>query len=142
MNMPEPKKKTPPHKKFVFHDLATGVISQVLVIPETMAKLNLQPGEVFTEISMDLDVDPVAQKIGPNGGFVPHVPAIDTARLLREIRVERNHRLTACDWTQAPDAPVDKAAWQAYRQQLRDLMGTITDPQNVSWPARPTSEEQ
>ncbi|WP_206601100.1 tail fiber assembly protein [Pseudophaeobacter leonis] len=141
MTKPKPKKKAPPHKRFVFHDQDTGVISQVLVIPESMAKKNLQPGEVFTEISMDAEIDPATQRVGPDGGFVAYVAPVDSARLLREIRVERNKRLSACDWTQAPDAPIDRAAWRAYRQQLRDLMDTITDPQNVSWPISPNSEE-
>jgi tail assembly chaperone len=141
MTMPKPKEKAPPHKRFVFHDLETGVISQVLVIPESVAGLNLQPGEAFREIDMDAEIDPAKQRVGADGGFVAYVAPVDSARLLREIRVERNQRLSACDWTQAPDAPVDQAAWQAYRQQLRDLMSAITDPQNVPWPMRPNSEE-
>ena len=61
-----PKKKTPPHKKFVFHDLETGVISQVLVIPETMAKLNLQPGEALHgNRAWIWTLTRLAQKVGP-----------------------------------------------------------------------------
>ena len=40
----------------------------------------------------------------------------------------RNNRLLASDWTQLPDAPVDAAAWAAYRQALRDL------PNDPNWP--------
>lgn len=39
----------------------------------------------------------------------------------------RHHRaalLAASDWTQTADAPVDKAAWAAYRQALRDFPAT------------------
>lgn len=43
-------------------------------------------------------------------------------------REYRNQLLTASDWTQLPDAPVDQEAWAAYRQALRDL----TD--HVNWP--------
>ena len=43
-------------------------------------------------------------------------------------REYRDQLLTASDWTQLPDAPVDKSAWAAYRQALRDL----TD--HVNWP--------
>jgi hypothetical protein len=43
-------------------------------------------------------------------------------------REYRNQLLTASDWTQLPDAPVDREAWAAYRQALRDL------PNNVNWP--------
>jgi len=40
---------------------------------------------------------------------------------LFSVRAKRNELLTATDWTQLADAPVDKAAWAAYRQALRDL---------------------
>ena len=51
-------------------------------------------------------------------------------------REYRNQLLTASDWTQLPDAPVDKAAWAAYRQALRDLTDHVNWP-NISaddWP--------
>jgi hypothetical protein len=38
-----------------------------------------------------------------------------------QIKVWRNRELAASDWTQLPDAPVDKTAWATYRQALRDL---------------------
>ena len=37
------------------------------------------------------------------------------------VRDARNMRLTATDWTQVADAPVNKAAWMIYRQALRDI---------------------
>lgn len=43
-------------------------------------------------------------------------------------RAERNRLLAACDWTQVADAPVDRDAWAAYRQALRDL------PNDQNWP--------
>lgn len=55
-----------------------------------------------------------------------------------KIRAERDARLSACDWTQAADAPVDAKAWAAYRQALRDLPATIKDPTTeVEWPTPP-----
>lgn len=53
------------------------------------------------------------------------------------IRAERNDRLAACDWTQLPDAPVDAAAWAAYRQALRDVTSQAGFPWSVMWPAAP-----
>jgi hypothetical protein len=46
-----------------------------------------------------------------------------------QIKNWRNYQLAASDWTQLPDAPVDKAAWATYRQALRDLpaQGGIAD---------------
>ena len=46
----------------------------------------------------------------------------------QELRTLRNVLLTATDWTQLPDAPVEREAWATYRQQLRDL------PQDPAWP--------
>lgn len=54
-----------------------------------------------------------------------------------DVRSERNRRLADCDWTQLPDAPVDAAAWAAYRQELRDISGQAGFPWNVVWPAEP-----
>lgn len=53
------------------------------------------------------------------------------------FRRERNARLSASDWTQVPDAPVDRTAWAAYRQALRDLPDNTTDPRNPVWPVPP-----
>ena len=54
-----------------------------------------------------------------------------------ELRSQRNRKLQLCDWTQVPDAPVDQAAWAAYRQALRDLPENTLDPQNPVWPDAP-----
>lgn len=54
------------------------------------------------------------------------------------LRIERNMKLAACDWTQVSDAPVDQAAWAAYRQALRDLPASIDDPDDVIWPTPPS----
>lgn len=52
------------------------------------------------------------------------------------VRIERNARLAASDWTQLPDAPVDAAAWAEYRQELRDITSQ-DDPFNIVWPSEP-----
>jgi hypothetical protein len=54
------------------------------------------------------------------------------------VRAERDTLLAASDWTQTPDAPVDAKAWAKYRQELRDLPESITDPtQPITWPSPP-----
>lgn len=52
------------------------------------------------------------------------------------IRQQRDLRLRLSDWTQLPDAPVDAAAWTAYRQALRDVTNQA-DPFNIEWPTAP-----
>jgi hypothetical protein len=55
----------------------------------------------------------------------------------RMLRSSRNVLLSACDWTQIADAPVDDLAWAVYRQALRDLPSNTTDPFNPVWPEMP-----
>ena len=54
-----------------------------------------------------------------------------------KIRQQRNAKLTACDWTQVADAPVDKTAWSTYRQSLRDLPKESGFPWTITWPTQP-----
>jgi hypothetical protein len=53
------------------------------------------------------------------------------------VRAERNDKLSASDWTQVADAPVDKAAWATYRQALRDVTSQAEFPWSVQWPEMP-----
>lgn len=57
--------------------------------------------------------------------------------ILENVRIARNRKLAACDWTQVADAPVDQVAWAAYRQQLRDLPES-GKPRELEWPSPPT----
>jgi len=64
-------------------------------------------------------------------------PAAYIAKLWDEVRVRRNAKLAACDWTQLPDAPATiKQAWATYRQALRDVT-LQADPLNITWPVPP-----
>lgn len=64
-------------------------------------------------------------------------PQVKSDLAWEAVRGERHRRLAACDWTQVADAPVDAAAWAAYRQQLRDIPQTFDDPDQVVWPEEP-----
>jgi hypothetical protein len=64
-----------------------------------------------------------------------------------ELRSIREYRLLNCDWTQLPNAPLTeekKIEWEVYRQKLRDLTDTISDPKPLvndsnhsDWPVVP-----
>ena len=56
-----------------------------------------------------------------------------------EVRQQRNELLTACDWTQLPDAPTPLAPWAIYRQQLRDVTTQSGFPWEVVWPVAPVN---
>ncbi len=61
----------------------------------------------------------------------------------KKMRLIKNHRkelLSACDWTQLPDAPLtdaERVTWQQYRQALRDLPQTYPNPSDVMFPEQP-----
>ena len=56
---------------------------------------------------------------------------------LARMRYWRNTELAATDWTQVADAPVDQAAWATYRQALRDLPASNSDPRKIELPTKP-----
>jgi len=57
---------------------------------------------------------------------------------MAQIRYTRNQLLKDCDWTQIADCTADKTAWATYRQALRDLPATITEPRTFAdWPHSP-----
>ena len=53
------------------------------------------------------------------------------------VRAERQELLTASDWTQVADSPVDKAVWATYRQALRDISLQEGFPFEITWPQKP-----
>lgn len=55
----------------------------------------------------------------------------------QNMRVTRDELLVKSDWTQVADAPVDKAAWAAYRQALRDIPQQTGFPTTIDWPVKP-----
>lgn len=65
------------------------------------------------------------------------IPGPDLDALATTARTQRNELLTACDWTQVEDAPVDKTAWSQYRQALRDVPEQEGFPLSVEWPVEP-----
>lgn len=61
-------------------------------------------------------------------------PAPAHKETMFSLRVRRNNALTSSDWTQMPDTPLSteqQAAWQNYRQQLRDLPANYPDATSI-----------
>lgn len=96
----------------------------------------------------------VSGEFGPITPYVPPPPPpVEEVELA--IRVERNNKLTASDWTQLADVPEPvKQRWSIYRQALRDVPQNpdfpwydlvvvnkttipIIDVNNVPWPVAP-----
>ena len=66
--------------------------------------------------------------------FEPNIP--DDYRWER-LRVYRDNLLKETDFRMIEDAPWDKSAWADYRQALRDLPATVSDPVDIVFPASP-----
>lgn len=76
-------------------------------------------------------------------------PTVEPKNLVSDgwFRVERNKRLSDCDWTQANDCQLSETKiqeWKVYRQALRDLPETTTPSfdehrilTDINWPTPP-----
>lgn len=63
--------------------------------------------------------------------------AMKDAEQAKSVRTQRGEKLKDSDWTQVMDAPVDQAAWAAYRQALRDITAQDGFPWDIDWPTIP-----
>ena len=63
----------------------------------------------------------------------------DAAVTWETIRAKRDQLIRDSDWTMIPGATVDQAPWSAYRQILRDLPQTYSNPEDVVWPTVPST---
>ena len=67
---------------------------------------------------------------------------------MRLLRVDRDAKLAACDWTQSRDITLSNdVAWKTYRQALRDLPASANptvdsdgnlNASSVTWPTKPS----
>jgi len=77
----------------------------------------------------------------PKEEFEAKLQELIDAQPWKELREERNKRLTQCDWVATKsfttDTPVPDE-WKTYMQALRDLPSNTTDPKNPVWPQAPT----
>ena len=46
--------------------------------------------------------------------------------------------MAACDWMTMPDSPDISDAWTTYRQALRDLPASQSDPDDIVFPDPPS----
>ena len=80
-------------------------------------------GKWYTKYSVaDMDEEAIAAK---------------DAEQAKAVRQQRTEKLKDSDWTQVADAPVDQAAWAAYRQALRDVTAQHGFPWEIDWPTIP-----
>lgn len=53
------------------------------------------------------------------------------------IRIHRDNLLKESDFRMIEDAPWDKTTWASYRQALRDLPESVTNPAEIIFPNLP-----
>ena len=105
-----------------------GTVTEVLVLAD-----GTQGDEALAAFGLveQVGVRPALGWLWDGSTFAPPSPTWD------EVRSERDARLTASDWTQVADAPVDQQAWAAYRQALRDVPQDYATPDAVVLPVPP-----
>ena len=57
------------------------------------------------------------------------------------VRVERDRKLAACDWTVLTDSPLTtakKTEWKSYRTALRNISAAEGFPHTMEWPTEPS----
>jgi len=69
--------------------------------------------------------------------FNSQFPDATNEQKWEQIRLWRNAELKNSDWTQLPDAPVNKNEWATYRQALRDLPKQNVSLDEVKFPSAP-----
>jgi hypothetical protein len=111
------------------------------------------PGLVFIEVQEPFNLNTVKAVKTQEGNitliedevlveYMAGEPERVNARNTRIFKSARNMKLSECDWTQLPNAPLSdskKQEWEVYRQALRDLPANTADPENPVWPTLPTS---
>lgn len=110
--------------KTMYNPSKTGILkaldSHYLFIPMHLAA----PGDIAGAVDWE-----------PPEEAPPPLPSEDD--VAEKVRSRRDALLSASDWTQVADAPVDQAAWAAYRQALRDIPAQAGFPADVIWPEKP-----
>lgn len=114
---------------------------EVFRYPTTFPEQFLEqyPLDTYTHLYVENLVDPDSVKPAKaEDGSVSLTPNLDWH--WTSLRTQRNALLQQSDWTQFSDSPLSpesKSSWAQYRQALRNLPETVTDPLEVTWPASP-----
>lgn len=126
-----------------------GTSFPAIIDDATAAVFGVVPVELSPEPAFDHTVDLARTAQLVAGKWVEvwtstpvsaEVVAERTVNESERLRTERNALLTASDWTQLVDSPLDaaaKTAWSQYRQALRDVPSQPGYPWTVSWPVAP-----
>ena len=110
----------------------------------------IDEGLVIVGVSIGNESDTSTWMVQPESEQPSAQPIIDAINVndwtqdnaWADLRVSRNAKLDASDWTQVSDTaltPTQVDAWKVYRTALRDLPSNTVDPFNPEWPIPPAS---
>lgn len=54
-----------------------------------------------------------------------------------DIRLERNNLIAQSDYLALQDTSEMTQEWKDYRQSLRDITSSVSDPDDIVWPEKP-----
>lgn len=118
-----------PNDEFLVEHSCMRVVDDVPFDNQTQKVIEVSPyilmGAVYTRMAVLLTPEEIQTRITEMWGA---------------IRVRRNQLLRECDYTVGRDSPYseeDQQVWMAYREELRNLPQTQTDPANIVWPTKP-----
>lgn len=125
--------------RYAFID-KNNIVKNVIEADETFA--NAHNNTITPETVNPLVLVPVSDNV--NKGWQREsvtnefiAPEPNDSAIAERIREERNSLLEDSDWTQNSDAPINKEAWAAYRQALRDIPQQENFPFRIIWPNKP-----
>lgn len=98
--------------------------------------VNFSNGSTWESINL-----PEGYEKPPKEEFEAKLQELIDAQPLKELRAQRNKRLTECDWVVIRATSTDTLVpeeWKVYMQTLRDLPSTTEDPANPVWPPVPS----
>lgn len=128
-------------RQFTVYETDTGNILKVLTQSKDPV---LKEGQSFIEGNYpDDQFDIVNGQPVENVKDTARVPPTEEKELQDQqtpegaVRLQRDLLLQKSDWTQLPDSNVDKQAWAAYRQALRDVPQQEGFHESVVWPTPP-----
>lgn len=114
----------------------------VNVVYETMVRLGVSPPEMKWEETWESIILPDGYTKPTKEEFEAKFQEIIREYSFKELRQERNRRLTEVDWIFSEDYAIDDASyqqWLTYRKALRDLPAVTEDPANPVWPEKPAT---
>ena len=112
---------------------------------DVLAAFNVYPVQATARPAFDNKTHRLRQSaeyLGTTWQQVWTTEQLPESQAAANVRNYRNELLSACDWTQLIDSPLDadaKLAWQLYRETLRMVPQQPGFPWNVTWPSVPGS---